>query len=49
MHENAWVNCFDCVMFLNVPWYSYNDIIIIATDVIIFEFLYARFVHPGAS
>ena len=31
-----------------LPRYSYNDIIIIITNVIILEFLSARFVHPGA-
>ena len=29
--------------------YSYNNIIIIITNVIILEFLSARFVHSGAS
>ena len=33
---------------LNVLRYSYNDIIIIVTKVIVLEFLSARFVHPGA-
>ena len=29
--------------------YSYNNIIIIATNVIMLEFWSARFLHPGAS
>ena len=34
---------------LNMPRHSYNNIIIIiVTNVIILEFLSARFVHPGA-
>ena len=32
---------------LHMPQYSYNNIIIIVTNVIILEFLSARFVHPG--
>ena len=32
---------------LNMPRYSYNNIIIV-TNVIILEFLSVRFVHPGA-
>ena len=31
-----------------MPRYSYNNIVIIVTTVIILEFLSARFVHPGA-
>ena len=31
-----------------MPQYRYNNIIIIVTNVIILEFLSARFVHPGA-
>ena len=30
-----------------MPQYSYNNIIIIVANVIILEFLSARFVHPG--
>ena len=33
---------------LNRPRYNYNNIIIIVTNVIMLEFLSARFVHPGA-
>ena len=33
---------------LNMPQYSYNTVIIIVTNIIILEFLSARFVHPGA-
>ena len=32
---------------LNMPPYSYNDIIIIAINAIIIEFWSAQFVHPG--
>ena len=46
--ENAWINCCDYVMVLNMPWYSYINIIIIVTNVVILEFLSAGFVHPGA-
>ena len=31
-----------------MPRYSYNNIIIIVTNVFILEFLSAQFVHPGA-
>ena len=31
-----------------MPCYSYNNIIVIATNVIIFEFLSDQFVHSGA-
>ena len=31
-----------------MPQHSYNNIVIIVTNVIIFKFLSARFVHPGA-
>ena len=34
--------------FLNMPSYSYNNIIFIITNAIILEFLTAQFVHPGA-
>ena len=33
---------------LNIPGYSYNNIIISVTNVIILEFFFARFVHLGA-
>ena len=33
--------------FLNMPRFSCNNIIITATNVIILEFLSARFVHQG--
>ena len=35
-------------MALNMPQYCYNNIIIIVTNVIILEFLPARFVCPDA-
>ena len=36
------------VRVLNIPQYSYNNNYIIVTNVIILEFLSARFVHPIA-
>ena len=33
---------------LNILGYSYNNIIILVTNIIILEFLSARFTHPGA-
>ena len=42
------LNCFDYAKVVNMPQYSYNNIIIIATNLIILEFLSTRFVHPGA-
>ena len=48
MPENAWLNCSYYVRVLNIPRYSHNNIIIIATNVIILEFLSARFVHTDA-
>ena len=36
------------VRVLHMPLYSYNDIIIIVTNVIILEFFPAQFVHSGA-
>ena len=47
MPENAWINCFDCVKFLNMPRYKYSNITVIVT-VIILEFLSAWFVYPSA-
>ena len=46
MPENARINCSDYARVLNMPQYSYNNIIV--TNVAILEFLSARFVHPGA-
>ena len=34
--------------FLNMPWYSYDNIIIIVINVIVLEFLSAWFVHTAA-
>ena len=45
--ENPWINCSDYARVLNMPQYSYNNIIIV-TNVIMLEFLSARFTHPGA-
>ena len=47
MPENAWKNCSDYATVLNMPWYSYNNIIIV-TKVTMLAFLSAQFVHPGA-
>ena len=46
MPENTLINYFDYARVLNMPRYSYNNIVIV-TNVIMLEFLYARFVHPG--
>ena len=43
------MNCSDYATVLNVPRYSYNNIIIITTNVIILELMSARFVHPGTA
>ena len=48
MSENAWIKCSDYAEALNMPRYSYNNIIIIVIKVIILEFLHARFANPGA-
>ena len=40
MSENAWINYADYIKVLNMPQYSYNNIIIFVT-VIILEFLSA--------
>ena len=45
MPENAWINCSGYVRFLNMARYSCNNISIIVTNVIMLEFLSARFVH----
>ena len=47
MPENAWINCSDYARVLDMPQYSYNNIIIV-TNVIVLEFLSARFIHPHA-
>ena len=41
--EYAWINCSDYGRVLNIPWYSYNNIIV--TNAML-EFLSARFIHP---
>ena len=43
MLENAWIDCSDYAKVHDIPRYSYNSI-----NVIILEFLSARFVHSGA-
>ena len=48
MPENVWINCSDYARVLDMLRYSYNNIIIIVTNVIILEFVSTRFVHPGA-
>ena len=47
MSEHSWLNCSDYARVLNMPRYSYNNIITV-TNVIILEFLSTRFVHPGS-
>ena len=48
MPEYVLINCSDYANVLNIPLqYSYNNIIIIVTNVNILELLSARFVHPG--
>ena len=47
MPENVRIICSDYARVLNIWQYSYSNIIIVVTNVII-EFLYARFVRPGA-
>ena len=47
MAESAWINSSDYTGVLNMLWYSYNNIVIIVTNVIILEFLSAWFVHSG--
>ena len=47
MPENLWINCSDYAKVLSVPRYSYNNIIIIVTNVITLQVLSALFVHPG--
>ena len=37
-----------CLKMLGMPRYSYNNIIITVTNLIILKFLFVRFKHPGA-
>ena len=46
--KNAWINCSDYAIFLNMRQYSYNNIINIVTNVIMLEFSSAQFIHPVA-
>ena len=46
--ENTWTNCSDYSSFFTMLWYSYNNIIVIVTNVVILEFLSAWFIHPDA-
>ena len=46
IHENGEINCPDYARVLNMHQYGYDNIIIIVTNAIILEFLFARFVHP---
>ena len=48
MPENAWINCSDHASVLNMPRYSYNNIIIIVSNAIIVESLTGQYVHLGA-
>ena len=47
MSENTLINCSDYSRVLNMPQYSYNNIIIVATNVVMLEFLSTWFVHRG--
>ena len=47
MPENAWINCSDYAIVLNMPQYSYKNIIINVTNVML-GFLAGWFAHPGA-
>ena len=47
MPENAWINCSGYSRVLNVPWFSYNMMIIV-TNVIMLQFLSAQFIYTGA-
>ena len=42
MPENARINCSDYAKVLNMPGYNNNNIMIIVTNVIMFEFLSSR-------
>ena len=49
--EYPWI-CLEMPAFariLSIPQYSYNNIITIVTNVVMLEFLSARFIHPGAA
>ena len=47
MLKNASVNCSDYVRVLNIPQYTYNNIIIIiATNAIMLVFFFDLFMHP---
>ena len=46
MPEHAWINCYEYAKVLNMPRYSYNNIMVIVT-IILLEFLSAQFIHPG--
>ena len=44
MPENAWINSSGYVRVVNMPQYSYNNVIIV-TNVIMLEFMYARIIY----
>ena len=46
-HSFEYVSGIKYAEVLNMPWYSYNNIIIIVTKIVILEFLPARFIHSG--
>ena len=48
MPEKTLINCYDYAKVLNMLRYSYNNIISFVTNVIILEFLSARFIHTDA-
>ena len=39
------MSCSNYAGALNIPWYNYNRIVIIVANVIMLEFLSARFLH----
>ena len=44
----AWIDCSNYARVLSMMWYSYNNAIIIVANVIVFEFLSARFGRPDS-
>ena len=47
MPENTWINSLDYVRVLNMLRYSYNDNIVIVTNVIMLKFLSAQYLRPS--
>ena len=46
MPENAWINCSDYAMVLNMPQYTCDNFFIIVTNVVMLDFLSVRLLHP---